>query len=89
MSQPISGFVFVLDGVLIGAGDGVYLAGAGVITLVAYLPAAVAVAIFAPGGAAGLVWLWFAFSVAFMGSRALTLGWRYRGDAWVITGAAD
>ena len=86
--QPVSGYVFVLDGVLIGAGDGVYLAGAGVITLVAYLPAAVAVAIWSPGGAVGLVWLWLAFSVVFMGARALTLGWRYRGDAWVITGAA-
>ena len=81
VSQPISGYVFVLDGVLIGAGDGVYLAGAGVVTLVAYLPAAAAVAIWSPGGAAGLVWLWVAFSVVFMGARALTLGWRYRGDA--------
>jgi MATE family, multidrug efflux pump len=88
LSQPISGWVFVLDGVLIGAGDGVYLAGAGVITLVAYLPAAVAVAIWAPGGAAGLVWLWVAFSVVFMGARAITLGLRYRGDKWLVTGAA-
>ena len=87
LSQPISGYVFVLDGVLIGAGDGVYLAGAGVITLVAYLPAAVAVAIWSPGGAAGLVWLWLAFSVVFMGARAITLGLRYRGDRWLITGA--
>ena len=78
----------MLDGVLIGAGDGVYLAGAGVITLVAYLPAAAAVAIWAPGGAAGLVWLWVAFSVVFMGARAITLGLRYRGDRWLVTGAA-
>ena len=87
LSQPISGYVFVLDGVLIGAGDGVYLAGAGIITLVAYLPAAVAVAIWSPGGAAGLVWLWLAFSVVFMGARAITLGLRYSGDTWLITGA--
>jgi putative MATE family efflux protein len=87
LAQPISGWVFVLDGVLIGAGDGVYLAGAGVITLIAYLPAAAAVAIWAPGGAAGLVWLWIAFSVVFMGARAVTLGLRYRGDGWLITGA--
>lgn len=88
LSQPISGYVFVLDGVLIGAGDGVYLAGAGVVTLIAYLPAALAVAVWAPGGAAGLVWLWLAFSVVFMGMRALTLGLRYRGDRWLITGAS-
>jgi Na+-driven multidrug efflux pump len=86
LSQPVSGWVFVLDGVLIGAGDGVYLASAGVVTLVAYLPAAAAVAIWAPGGTAGLVWLWVAFSVVFMGARAITLGWRYRGDGWLITG---
>ena len=76
-----------LDGVLIGAGDGVYLAWAGVITLLAYLPAAIAVALWAPAGVAGLVWLWIAFSGVFMGARALTLGLRYRGDAWLVTGA--
>ena len=87
LSQPICGYVFVLDGVLIGAGDGVYLAGAGVITLVAFLPAAAAVGVRAPGGVAGLVWLWVAFSVVFMGARAVTLGLRYRGDTWLVTGA--
>ena len=77
----------MLDGVLIGAGDGRYLAGAGVITLVLYLPAAMAVGAWAGGDAAGLVWLWIAFSVVFMGSRAVTLGLRYRGDAWLVTGS--
>ena len=86
-SQPIAGWVFVLDGVLIGAGDGGYLAWAGVVTLAVYLPAAVGVGLWAPGGAAGLVWLWIAFSVVFMGARAVTLGLRYRGDRWLITGA--
>ena len=37
-SQPLSGFVFVIDGVLIGAGDGRWLAGAMLVTLAAYLP---------------------------------------------------
>jgi len=87
VSQPLCGWVFVLDGVLIGAGDGVYLAWAGVVNLLAYLPAAAAVAAWASGGGAGLVWLWVAFSVVFMGARAVTLGWRYRGDRWLITGA--
>jgi len=87
VAQPLCGWVFVLDGVLIGAGDGVYLAWAGVVNLLAYLPAAAAVAAWAPGGSAGLVWLWVAFSVVFMGARAVTLGWRYRGDRWLITGA--
>jgi hypothetical protein len=33
------------------------------------------------------VWLWVAFTVTFMGARAVTLGLRYRGDRWLITGA--
>ena len=50
---PVAGWVFVLDGVLIGAGDGRYLAAAGMVTLVAYAPAAWAVGAWAPDGAAG------------------------------------
>jgi putative MATE family efflux protein len=87
VSQPLCGWVFVLDGVLIGAGDGVYLAWAGVLTFAVYLPAAAAVAVWSPGGSAGLVWLWVAFSAVFMGARAITLGLRYRGDRWLVTGA--
>ena len=40
LQQPLSSPVFVLDGVLIGAGDGRWLAGAGLVMLVAFLPAA-------------------------------------------------
>src|SRR5690606_6261960 len=40
LGQPIAGVVFVLDGVLIGAGDGRYLARAGLVTLLAYAPIA-------------------------------------------------
>ncbi|GAA2018504.1 MATE family efflux transporter [Nakamurella flavida] len=87
LGQPLSGWVFVLDGVLIGAGDGRYLAWAGVGTLVVYLPATAALVIWPPGGTAGLVWLWVAFTVAFMGARALTLGLRLRSEAWLVTGA--
>ena len=38
LGQPLSGFVFVVDGVLIGAGDGAWLARAMLVTFVAYLP---------------------------------------------------
>ncbi len=38
IGQPLSGLVFVIDGVLIGAGDGVWLAKAMLVTLLAYLP---------------------------------------------------
>ena len=66
--QPVAGVVFVLDGVLIGAGDGRYLAWAGVATLVAYAPLAGAVWLL--GG--GLPWLWWTFTV-FMIARLVTL----------------
>jgi putative MATE family efflux protein len=84
---PVAGWVFVLDGVLIGAGDGRYLAGAGLVTLAAYAPAAWAVAAWAPGGAAGLGWLWAAFAGVFMVARAVVTGLRARGSHWMVTGA--
>ena len=80
--QPVSGVVFVLDGVLIGAGDGRFLAVAGVVTLVVFLPLA-ALVLAADGG---LVALWLAFG-AFMLARMATLLWRERGTAWLVTGA--
>lgn len=88
VGQPLAGWVFVLDGVLIGAGDGPYLAWAGLLNLVVYLPAVLAVAIWAPDGPTGLAWLWAAFVVAFLGSRSVTLGLRYRRDTWMVLGAA-
>jgi Na+-driven multidrug efflux pump len=74
--------VFALDGVLIGAGDGRYLAWAGVVTLLAYLP--LAGLVLATDG--GLVALWWAFN-GFLLARLVTLVWRWRGDAWLVTGA--
>ncbi|HEU5158879.1 MAG TPA: MATE family efflux transporter [Streptosporangiaceae bacterium] len=80
--QPMAGVVFVLDGVLIGAGDVRYLAAVGVLTMSAFLPAAWLVAAY--GG--GLVALWLAMGV-WMTARLLTLGLRARRDAWLVTGA--
>lgn len=85
--MPIAGWVFVLDGVLIGAGDGRYLAWAGVLTVVAYVPFALLVRSVAPDGAAGLAWLWLAFAGVFMLARAVTTGVRARGDRWMVLGA--
>ncbi|YCK33455.1 MATE family efflux transporter [Actinomadura sp. ATCC 39365] len=78
--QPICGVVFVLDGVLIGAGDQRYLAWAGVWTTLAYLPAAFMAAGF------GVVALWCALGV-WMIARLITLGRRAAGTAWLVTGA--
>jgi len=83
LAQPVAGVVFVLDGVLIGAGDGVYLARAGLLTLVVYAPVVLACA--ATG--AGLVAVWVAFGAVFMGARLVVLVHRARGDRWLVTGA--
>jgi Na+-driven multidrug efflux pump len=80
--QPVAGIVFVLDGVLIGAGDGRYLAAAGIAALVVFLPCAGWV--LATG--AGLVALWWAIGVLML-ARLATLVHRARTDAWLVTGA--
>ncbi|MER5492579.1 MATE family efflux transporter [Streptomyces sp. NPDC002490] len=82
LAQPICGIVFVLDGVLMGAGDGPYLAGAMLITLVAFVPMALLV----PVLGWGLTALWVAMSLM-MAVRMLTLWWRSRSGRWIVTGA--
>ena len=86
--QPLAGYVFVLDGVLIGAGDGTYLALTATAQLLVYLPLAAAVIRFAPAGTTGLVWLWVAFSGGWMAVRGVFLGRRAAGSAWLVTGDA-
>ena len=95
LSQPLSGYVFVVDGVLIGAGDGLWLAGAMAATLAAYLPIILAVhaagpAIVGDGTTAELAravqWLWAAFT-AFMLIRGALFWRRVRSDHWMVTGA--
>ncbi|TDK25244.1 MATE family efflux transporter [Arthrobacter crusticola] len=85
-AQPVCGFVFVLDGVLIGAGDARYLALAGVLNLIVYLPLLAWLHSTALTGGAGLVWLWSAFAFGYMAARAATLSWRVRDDRWMVTG---
>jgi putative MATE family efflux protein len=87
VAQPVCGIVFVLDGVLIGAGDGRYLAIAGLINLVPFLPFLLVLAWLHPSGAAGLAWLSVAFFGVYMLARLATLGWRVRGGAWMTAGA--
>ncbi|MGZ8804479.1 MAG: MATE family efflux transporter [Microbacterium sp.] len=87
VAQPVCGVVFVLDGVLIGAGDAKYLAIAGVLNLVPFVPALIVLAVLGIGGAAGLAWLAVAFFGVYMLARLATLGWRVRGAAWMTTGA--
>ena len=83
---PLAGVVYLLDGVLMGAGDGRYLAWAGLLTLVPYVPLALLIG----GGAlpgvvgtvSGLALLWIAFAWVFMAARGATTYLRARGTAW-------
>ncbi|MCP9987315.1 MATE family efflux transporter [Streptomyces sudanensis] len=80
--QPVAGVVFVLDGVLMGAGDGPYLAGAMVVTLAVFTPAALLV----PALGGGLTALWWAMSLM-MTTRLATLWLRMRSGRWLVPGA--
>jgi len=82
LSQPICGIVFVLDGVLMGAGDGPYLAWAMLITLAAFAP----VALLVPAFGGGLTALWGAMALMMI-VRMLTLWLRARSGRWLVPGA--
>jgi putative MATE family efflux protein len=80
--QPIAGVVFVLDGVLIGAGDATYLAWAGLAVLAVYAP----VVLLVGGLGGGVVAVWATLSALLMGARFVVLTVRVRSDAWMVTG---
>lgn len=89
LAMPLGGFVFVLDGVLMGAGDGRYLAVTGVLNVAILLP------LFALtlwlGDAVSLDWsgivaLQASVGFGYLGARALTLGLRAKTDRWMVTG---
>ncbi|WP_327132800.1 MATE family efflux transporter [Streptomyces sp. NBC_01343] len=82
ISQPVCGIVFVLDGVLMGAGDGRYLAWAMLLTLAVFTPAALLVPVL--GG--GLTTLWWAMTLMML-VRMATLQLRARSGRWLIAGA--
>jgi putative MATE family efflux protein len=82
LAQPLCGIVFVLDGVLMGAGDGPYLARAMVVTLLVFAP----VALLVPTIGGGLTTLWAAMTLM-MAVRMLTLWLRARSGRWIVTGA--
>ena len=89
LSMPLGGYVFVLDGVLMGAGDGRYLAITGLINVMAVLPffwLTLALA-----GSSSVVWLGVtvlqaSIGFGYLGARAVTLGLRARGDKWMVLG---
>ena len=80
--QPVNAVVFVLDGLLIGAGDLRYLARAMVFAAAVFVVCAGVVLT----TGAGLGWLWAAIG-AFMVARLVPLGGRWASDGWAVVGA--
>ncbi|EEH64281.1 MATE efflux family protein [Gleimia coleocanis DSM 15436] len=89
----LAGYVFVLDGILIGAGDNRYLAVASTAVMTIYLPALLVFDRAYVGGGplttefqqTALVIIWILFGIFFMGGRAFSLFWRARQDTWMHT----
>ncbi len=80
--QPLAAAVFVFDGILIGAGDAKYLAGAMLGASVIY-GVLLGVLVF---NDLTLGWVWAAFTV-WIAARWYGLYRRFRTDRWVVTGA--
>ena len=81
--QPINALVFVLDGILLGAGDAAYLAWAMVGALVAFGLSA-ALVVVTDGG---LLAIWAALCVLML-ARLVGMGTRFARGGWQITGAS-
>lgn len=82
ISQPLSGYVFALDGILIGAGDLTYLGRSMLVTAAVFT----AVTLWLIQAGASLGWLWSAL-LGFIALRAVAVWWRWRSDRWVVLGA--
>ena len=80
--QPVNAVAFVLDGVLIGAGDMRFLAGAMIVAAGVFIPAALLVLALD----AGIGWLWASLGLL-MATRASTLLARFASDRWIVLGA--
>lgn len=81
VTQPMNGAVFVLDGLLIGAGDMRFLAWAMVLALAVFTPCAWLVL----EEGAGIGWLWAALAL-FMFVRWVTLQARWISARWAVPG---
>lgn len=88
ITQPISGAVFVLDGVLMGAGDNRALAWLSIATLAAYVPVLLLARELGTSKSpqVGIALLWGALAW-FMAARWFALRQRARSDAWLVVGA--
>lgn len=99
LALPIAAIAYLLDGVLIGAGDTRKLAKYMLISLLAFAPFSGALILFGKqlihlfattnsagisfGVILGMLILWLGYAVVFMGARAATALRRAKGEAWM------
>ena len=83
LMQPLNGAVFALDGILIGAGDGLYLAGSMVVAFVCCAAVLLATLLLDWG----VVGAWSALLVLIV-VRLATMLARFAGRRWLVTGWA-
>ena len=83
LMQPLNGAVFALDGILIGASDGPFLAW----SMVAAFAVSAAVALAALAFDWGIVGVWAAL-VVLIAVRLALMSWRFAGRRWLVTGWA-
>jgi len=83
LMQPLNGAVFALDGILIGASDGPFLAG----SMVAAFVACAVVLAAALAGDWGIRGVWAALVVLIL-VRLTLMGTRFRRGQWLVTGWA-
>jgi Na+-driven multidrug efflux pump len=81
LMQPLNGAVFALDGILIGAGDGPYLAWSMVVAFVVSASVAVAALVFDWG----IVGVWSALVVLIV-VRLVLMWHRFASRRWLVTG---
>lgn len=80
-TQPVGAMLYVIDDVLIGAGDGRFLAWSSLVALAAFLPLAWLVL----AKKEGVVALWGALAV-WLVVRFACVAWRFSTDAWLQRG---
>lgn len=86
VALPIASVAYMLDGVLIGAGDTKRLAIYMVIALAGFAPCALMINHWG-SGSTGQILLWTSYAIVFMALRAVTMYVRTRGSAWMRLGA--
>lgn len=86
-AQLVNAYVFVFDGVLIGASEGAYLAWTSTIVTTCYILLLFGVTRSFDNGLPSLVTVWVCFAFGFMGLRALSVGWKGHRPHTFIVGA--